>query len=221
MILNLDPEIVETVREIKNKKMNKFIKLFRKCRNEYTSLKKLEHPNIVKVFNFFVNEHKAVRILMEYLPYETLSNIIEKKILKGERYFCIFLLKLEKEADVAKIFIQIFDCLTYMHKEGICHRDLNPNNIMITENFQIKIIDFSVSKWFKINEASTSMWTPTGTPAYKAPELYQGGAYQEPVDMWAAGVILYECLSGKKPWIITKQYIFCLFLDFYHFFHNN
>jgi calcium-dependent protein kinase len=92
-----------------------------------------------------------------------------------------------------------------MHQEGICHRDLNPNNIMIADNFQIKIIDFSVSKWFKINEASTAMWTPTGTPAYKAPEIYQGGAYQEPVDMWAAGVILYECLSGKKPFIITKQ----------------
>ena len=93
-----------------------------------------------------------------------------------------------------------------MHREGICHRDLNPNNIMIADNLQIKIIDFSVSKWFKINEACTSMWTPTGTPAYKAPEIYQGGAYQEPVDMWAAGVILYECLAGKKPFIITKQY---------------
>lgn len=93
-----------------------------------------------------------------------------------------------------------------MHKKGICHRDLNPNNIMITENLQIKIIDFSVSKWFTINEQANNMWTPTGTPAYKAPELYQGGAYQELVDMWAAGVILYECLLGKKPFIITKKY---------------
>ncbi len=113
--------------------------------------------------------------------------------------------------DVGKIFIQIFDCLAYMHNEGICHRDLNPNNIMITPSFQIKIIDFSVSKWFKINDGSTSMWTPTGTPAYKAPEIYQGGSYLEPVDMWAAGVILYECLSGKKPFIITKQSFFLFY----------
>jgi len=81
VILNLDPEIVETVNLLFFSIY--FVQLFPKCRNEYESLKKLEHPNIVKVFNFFVNEHKAVRILMEYLKCQTLSNFILKKNLKG------------------------------------------------------------------------------------------------------------------------------------------
>ncbi len=76
---------------------------------------------------------------------------------------------------------------------------------MVADSLQIKIIDFSVSKWFRINDVIGQMWTPTGTPAYKAPELFQGGEYKEAVDIWAAGVILFECLMGKKPFLISKK----------------
>lgn len=76
---------------------------------------------------------------------------------------------------------------------------------MIADSLQIKLIDFSVSKWFMINQEAGQMWTPTGTPAYKAPELFQGGEYQESVDIWAAGVIMFECLVGKKPFMIGKR----------------
>ena len=86
-----------------------------------------------------------------------------------------------------------------MHGRGICHRDLNPSNIMVDKSFKIKIIDFSASKLFKIFNEINPMITPIGTPAYKAPEIFTAASYGEKVDMWAAGIILFEAIFLRKP----------------------
>jgi calcium/calmodulin-dependent protein kinase I len=86
-----------------------------------------------------------------------------------------------------------------MHEKGICHRDLKPNNILCSEDGNtVKITDFNVSKFspdnFKAVCASNSdpikMWTYTGTVAFSAPEMFEGGEYTESVDIWSAGVVL-------------------------------
>lgn len=96
-----------------------------------------------------------------------------------------------------------------MHLKGICHRDLNPTNVMVDKKLQIKIIDFSASKLFKQLNEINPMITPIGTPAYKAPEIFTAASYGEKVDMWAAGIILFEAVFFRKPF--SKETYFANF----------
>ena len=159
--------------------------------NEYNALKQLDHPNIVHPHEMYINdEKKMVRIIMEYVDTEKMARKIQNRSLT--------------EKDIAIIFLQIFDCLKYMHLQGICHRDLKPSNIMVDKYFCIKIIDFSASKLFKLFNEVNTMITPIGTPAYKAPELFSAESYGEKVDMWSTGIILYESLYNRKPFVKDK-----------------
>lgn len=94
-----------------------------------------------------------------------------------------------------------------MHKKGICHRDLTPDNILVDirqDRIEVKIIDFGVAQRFRLNNRSGGMLTNTGMPAYKAPEMVEGNEYTEKVDLWMLGVVMYECLSGVNPFWDTN-----------------
>ena len=89
---------------------------------------------------------------------------------------------------------------------GVCHRDLKPNNILVCSDGRVKITDFNVSKFAENikkgelwKKSTVKMMTYTGTFAFKAPEMYSEAEYTEIVDMWSAGVILYTMLSGNQP----------------------
>lgn len=99
-----------------------------------------------------------------------------------------------------KTFYKLFDALSYLHKKHICHRDIKPDNILFDRNTgNIKIIDFGVSKNLKMRGRYEEMLTNTGTYYYKAPEMFLGGGYTEAVDAWAAGITLYEMVTGITP----------------------
>ncbi len=109
------------------------------------------------------------------------------------------------EETAAHIFKQILSAIHFMHQNLICHRDLKPNNILTTEDGKtVKITDFNVSKFGDKNkkflfEKNIKMWTYTGTVAFSAPEVFSEGEYNESVDIWSAGVVLYVMLSGRQP----------------------
>ena len=87
-----------------------------------------------------------------------------------------------------------------MHKSGVCHRDIKPDNIIynpVTE--KIKLIDFNIAKRGGIDASSIKMMTKTGTPVYKAPEMIENIVYDEKVDLWMAGCVLYQMLFGVPP----------------------
>lgn len=80
--------------------------------------------------------------------------------------------------EIRYIMYQLFDTLAYLHKNGICHRDIKPDNILYDRtNNQIKIIDFGISKKINVRGKQIDMLTITGTLFYRAPEMFLGGGY--------------------------------------------
>ena len=157
--------------------------------NEIDILKKLDHPNIVKIYEF----------------YDTFSDyfIVTEYCKNGELYS--YIKNTYSENQLAVLFYQVFSGLSYLHENHILHRDLKLENIMISEiekdiktkedYFWIKIIDFGTAKIFQKNKAEKSV---VGSSYYIAPEVLKK-KYNEKCDTWSIGVILYMLIVGIPP----------------------
>jgi len=143
--------------------------------NEIYILRKLDHPNILKVYEYFSNE-KYWYFVMEYLS-------------GGELYDRIVDMQYYDESTAAHIMKQIFSCVSYLHQMNIVHRDLKPENMMVTtkKDLTIKLIDFGTATFFKPKEKLTMK---VGSPYYIAPEVLKG-SYNKECDLWSCGIILY------------------------------
>lgn len=151
-----------------------------KIQKEVTIMMKLDHPNIVKIYESFIDK-KIFYIIMELATGGELFTKIDEK-----KFFS------EKEA--AEITYQLFSAINYLHKNNIVHRDIKPENIVLDDKF-LKLVDFGTSQEFKKGNLFNQV---EGTPYYIAPEVLSG-SYNEKCDIWSAGVILYILLSGTPP----------------------
>src|SRR5439155_2163060 len=157
----------------------------------------LNHPNIAAIHG--LEESTSARALvMELVEGQTLA----ERIAAGP-------LALEEALAIAK---QIAEGLEYAHEKGIVHRDLKPANIKLTEEGNVKLLDFGLAKaWEKQLTASNPSMSPTltlegtraglilGTAAYMPPEQARGAVVDKRADIWAYGAVLYEMLTGKQP----------------------
>jgi len=148
--------------------------------NEITIMKTLDHPNIVRIYEYF-QDQKYIFIVMELVQGKELFD----KIVEAHHF---------NERMAANIMHQLLSAVNYLHKHSIVHRDLKPENI-IFDGVNIKLIDFGTSQLFTKNH---KMKTIEGTPYYIAPEVLDQ-AYNEKCDEWSCGVILYIMLSGSPP----------------------
>ena len=159
-------------------------------KNEIDILKKLSHPNIVRIYEFYESRNNFY-LIDEYCDFGELYNYINKSTLN--------------EKQLAVIFYQVFSGLCYLHENNILHRDMKPENILISkkeidieteeEYFWIKIIDFGTAKIFENNKHEKSI---VGSAYYIAPEVLNKD-YNEKCDTWSVGVILYMFLTGRAP----------------------
>ena len=161
-----------------------------KFRREINILVKMDHPNIIKLYDVFESQNSLYLIMEECHGGELFDRIL-KRIESNGMYS-------EKEA--CEIIQQVMSAIEYCHKQGIVHRDLKPENLLYLRegpelNNPLKIIDFGLSQEININKILSSK---VGTAYYVAPEILQG-KYSEKCDVWAAGVILYVLLSGEPP----------------------
>jgi len=125
-----------------------------------------------------------VYLLLEYAPNGNLFWYIRKQ-------------KALPESRAIEIFKQTCDAIRYMHQKGFIHRDLKPENILLDENFDVKVCDFG---WCTEYEHEDEMRkTFCGTYEYMAPEIFEKRPYDEKIDIWALGVLLYELVQGKSP----------------------
>ena len=170
-----------------------------KFKNEINVLSKVDHPNIIRLYEIFEDE-RYISLIMEYCQGGELFQKINDLAEKDQSFS-------EKEA--VKIFKQLMSAVSYCHSQGICHRDLKPENILFLTkdpNSPIKIIDFGLSKIFgeikpimKGNKVEKNIMSlRVGTAYYMSPEVLQGN-YDNKCDIWACGVILYIMLCGYPP----------------------
>jgi len=152
----------------------------KKILKEVDILKQLDHPNIIKIYEFF-EDSKFMYIVMELAQGGELFDKIQ-----NVHHFS------EKKA--AEIFLQILSGVNYLHKHNIVHRDLKPENILFDGEI-LKIVDFGTSRNF---DSKKKMKNCHGTPYYIAPEVLNE-CYNEKCDVWSVGVILYILLSGVPP----------------------
>lgn len=153
--------------------------------NEVRFLSKLEHPNIVKYYDSFIEE-EHLYIVMEYCEGGDLS-----KFLRSHQDCHL------KEELVWKYIIQMCQGLSFIHQKKILHRDIKAMNIFISSDDQIRIGDLGVAKALQ-NHHSLSR-TTVGTPLYMSPEICEERSYNEKSDIWALGCVIYEICAFKHP----------------------
>lgn len=101
---------------------------------------------------------------------------------------------------IKKIMKQLFSALAYFHRHYIVHRDIKTSNILFdTDKEHLYVIDLGIITKTVHRGKRRNLWSNNGTLEYKAPEMLLGSSYNESVDMWAAGVVLYELIEGKTP----------------------
>lgn len=97
-----------------------------------------------------------------------------------------------------KILKKLLIAVDYLHRNFVSHRDISPKNILVSDDLSLfKLVDFGVSKLFNTGKEIIDMITPTGVPAYRAPEIFKGQKFDEKVDEWNCGHVFYEMLMGK------------------------
>jgi serine/threonine protein kinase len=156
---------------------------------EAQALAKLNHSNIVNVFDFGQAGH-FYYFLMEFVDGVTLHTLIQQKQLRP--------------SEAQRIVIEICHALQFAHEEGIVHRDIKPSNILFDKKGRVKIADFGLAKLMQKNgqPASTTARTTLvmGTPHYMAPEqVEKPGEVDHRADIYSLGVVFYEMLTGELP----------------------
>lgn len=144
----------------------------------------LKHPGLVTLFDIKTDKEGGAWVVMEYVAGESLSEVLHKHP-QG------------LPAEMARqIFLDLAKAIAYLHESGIVHRDLKPANIFL-ENGQVKVGDYGLSKSMSGSKKSAQTQS-VGTVHYMAPEISTGN-YGKHIDQYAAGVILYEMLTGRCP----------------------
>ncbi|MFR1323627.1 MAG: protein kinase domain-containing protein [Ezakiella massiliensis] len=163
---------------------DEFVKKFM---NECQAAAKLNHPNIVSIYDFHKVEIDVVDhyfIIMEYIDGETLKDLIAEKS------------PIEQEQALI-IAGQILAALKEAHSHGVIHRDIKPHNIMITKNGIVKVTDFGIARATS-NQTMTTTMDAMGSVHYFSPEQARGAYTDQRTDIYSFGILLYEMVTGKR-----------------------
>ena len=154
----------------------------RRFSREADNLAKLQHPNIVRFYEF-EKEDRLAFILMEYIKGETLKHLIHDA--QGPL----------PASQVRVVIRAVCGALHYAHNSGFVHCDIKPANIMIDQNVLVQLADFGIAR---MSDAATATMVGAGTPAYMAPEQVRGQDPSPQTDIYAMGIVLYEMLTGGE-----------------------
>jgi len=147
----------------------------------------LDHPGILKIVPVDPKERSRPYLVMEYLEGQTLDQVLQQ-------------VKPMPEADALRIVSRFCDAIDYLHRHGVVHRDLKPQNLMLCNDGSLRIMDFGIAKAAGSRRITFGGFSPTlGTPDYMAPEQVKGQRGDERTDIYSLGAILYEMVTGRLP----------------------
>jgi eukaryotic-like serine/threonine-protein kinase len=152
---------------------------------EYEVVSKVEHPNVVRIYDLGIADDHAY-IAMEYFGAGDLRARMRQKVTPTQ----------------ALVYLrQMASALQAIHGVGVLHRDLKPGNVMLRPNGSLALIDFGLAKQLKLDVEITATGEIFGTPYYMSPEQGHGAEVDERSDIYSLGVIFFEMLMGKKPYL--------------------
>ena len=152
-------------------------------RNEARAAGRLHHPNIVGVYEYG-DEALVTYIAMEYVDGAGLRDYV-----RGQAGFTF--------GQLVELMRFLLNALEYAHERGIVHRDIKPSNLLVTAQGMLKVADFGIARIDRTNLTSVGM--VIGTPSYMSPEQCRGDETDARSDLFSAGVVLYELMTGGKP----------------------
>lgn len=157
-------------------------------KREFLVLKKLNHPNIVKLHDLIIDtNYNNIYFVFDYFKNGDLAHFLNNKPLKEK--FC------------KKYSKQLAEGLRYLIDNNILHRDLKPQNILLTDDYNIKIADFGFAR--KVDK-NMLLNTLCGSPMYMAPEIINKQDYSIKSDLWSVGIIIYQMIYGRVPFEVSN-----------------
>lgn len=182
---NLDRRVAIKTVKVENLSEEAAAEYEHRFRTEARSAARLQHPNIVSVYDSDRDGDVAF-LVMEYIQGDDLKHHLDR----GTRY------SLEQSL---KIIRDLLSALDYAHKQGIVHRDIKPANLLIEPGGRVKLTDFGVARIQDSGEATRTQGSMVGTLKYMAPEQVQGQKIDSRADLFSVGVVLYQLLTDKRP----------------------
>ncbi|MDQ3198057.1 MAG: serine/threonine-protein kinase [Verrucomicrobiota bacterium] len=166
--------------------------ILRRFRKERQILARLEHPNIARLIDGGTSEDGLPYFVMEYVPGEPFTTYAERSGLTTKERL--------------QLFRTVCAAVAYAHQHLIIHRDLKPSNILVTAEGEVKLLDFGIAKVLGADDEAafqTMTQLRVMTPEYASPEQVRGGNITTASDVYSLGVVLYELLTGAKPYRLT------------------
>ncbi len=158
-------------------------------RKEFEITSSLDHPNVVTSIDFF--DLPLSGEIPPVLDYIDVIDVLDA-IARQEN-------GMSTEHGARHLFKQVLQGIAYLHEHDVAHRDIKPHNILVTPDNKVYLMDFNVSSKKADSKAAFAMMTKTGTVAFSAPEIFTQRVYDEKVDLWSAGIVLFMMLTGRPP----------------------
>lgn len=166
-------------------------KVRERFRREATTLSKLQHPNIVALYDY-VETETDLFLVMEYVDGTDLDELVKKHTgpLPNDR--------------LGPLFKQILSAIGYAHKMNVIHRDIKPANFMVTQDGTVKVLDFGIAKLLEDDQHLTKTGMRMGTTFYMSPEQVNGQGIDQRSDIYSLGVMLFVLATGQAPFEATS-----------------
>ncbi|XP_022848888.1 phosphoenolpyruvate carboxylase kinase 1-like [Olea europaea var. sylvestris] len=140
------------------------------------------HPNVLKIF-YVYEDYSFLHIVLEYCdPSDLFERIHARPFLA--------------ESEARNVMVPLMEAIAHCHRLGVAHRDIKLDNILFNDRNELKLADFGSAEFFRDSQQMSGI---VGTPSYVAPEVLAGKSYNEKIDVWSSGVVLYILLAGIPP----------------------